>query len=449
MTALYTAELGLASGTHVLDVYPTITPRTTDVMRFNLSPVRCVARIYEIPLECMIRAAAPGASVTALAAILSGAVNTSLGVLPTFLKIKDASGTVLPEIGDIREGTSEKWEDLELAQFELPPGVDQLVSGAKFRLVFRARRSFPDANGVCEFEAERTLDADDLGRAVRYKKCRIRLDKAAAVAGTVSVQDTAAIRTLLTEEKPVSGWIRTIGTTDLPYRVTYPLWPLTHVAETESEVTRNLGGAGAPAPPAGAVKAEVGERRIEDPSRGVTRVTTTAETTAPNPEPWIKSNAPSGDRVSEETEVDGPEAKGEWKTLERITTTSPETRTHRRFALRGFGRSADAMEMSGGIAARGQVGAFVATRLREEVDVFAMGPSSLANVKIPPPLSGGWQLDGRSVTDAIGIAEDARSASQRLWQRVVRREYIWLGTDDPLASQELNDAISAAMTENL
>jgi hypothetical protein len=450
MTALYTCELGLASGTHVFDVFPTVSPRTSDVMRFNLSPVRCVARIYEIPLDCMIRAATPGASVTALAAILSGAVNTSLGVLPTFLKIKDASGTVLPEIGDIREGTSEKWEDLELAQFELPPGVDQLVSGTRFRLVFRARRSFPDANGVCEFTARRILDADELGRGVRRLVCTIRLDKAAAAAGTISVESTAAIRALLTEPKPTAGgWLRTIGTTDLPFRVEYPLHPLTHVAETESEVTRNQVGPGSPTPPAGAVKAETGVRRTEDPSRGVTRVTTTAETTAPNPEPWIDSNKPSGALVSTEIQVDGSEGKGEWKQLAAIASSGQQTRMHRRFALRGTGRRAGVIEMSGGIAAAVQTGPFVATRLREEIDVYALGPSSLEQLVVPPPPRGGGEHDRSSPPARMGIAEDARAASQRLWLRAVAREYFWLGTDDPAESPELKAAIAAAMTETL
>jgi hypothetical protein len=444
MTALYTCELGA----HVFGVFPLISPRTTDVMRFNLNPVRCVARIYEIALDCQAHASTPAASLAGLSSFLSGAVNT--GTLPTFLKIKDADGVVIPGIGDIREGTSEKWEDLELLQFELPPGITQLVSGTRFKLVFRARRSFPDANGVCEFTARRILDADELGRGVRRLVCTIRLDKAAAAAGTVSVESTAAIRALLTEAKPAAGgWLRTIGTTDLPFRVEYPLWPLTHVAETESEVTRNQVGPGSPTPPAGAVKAETGVRRVEDPSRGVTRVTSTAETTAPNPEPWIDTNAPSGPLVSKETQIDGSEGKGEWKQLAAITSNGQQTRVHRRFAMRGQGRRAAVLEMSGGIAAHVQTGAFVATRLREEIDVYALGPSSLEQMVIPPPLGGEWQLDGGSPADVIGIAEDARAASQRLWLRTVAREYIWRGAGDPLESAELKAAIAAAMTETL
>ena len=442
MVALYTCEL---QGYGTFDVMTPIVPRTADVMRFNLSPVRCAARVYEFPLDGIVRAGTPAASVAALGSLLSSAVNT--GTLPTSLKFKDSSGTVLPGIGDVREGTADLWEDLELIEFRLQPGAAQLVVEVRFSVTFRARRSFPDADGVCEFSAERTKDSDDLGRATRRKKCTIRLGKAAAVAAGDPglIETSAAIRALLEEPKPVSGWIRTIGTTDLPFRVTYPFWPLTHVAETESEVTRNVGGAGAPA---GATTADVGERLVEDPSRGLLRITATAETTAPNPGPWVESKAPSGDVVSSDLTVEMSEAKGEWKQIARLVGSGePDTRVHRRFALRGAGRRAGEIEMSGGIAARVQVGAFVAARLREEVDVYALGPSSLDKVAVPPPLSGGWLLDGSSVTDVIGISEDARAASQRLWQRAVTREYFWLGTDDPLKSSELNAAIADGMIE--
>lgn len=445
MTALYSCEL---QGYGTFDVMTPIVPRTTDVMRFHVppgQPPRCAARIYEFPLDGLVRAGTPAASVAALAT-LSSSVNT--GTLPTSLKFKDSSGTVLPGIGDIREGTSAKWEDLELLAFELPPGVDQLVAGVRFKVTFRARRSFPDADGVCEYEASRKLEADDQGRAVRRLRCKIRLDKASVVAGTISVETTTAIRALLTEPKPSATWIRTMGTTDLPYTIDYTLHPLTHVAETESEVTKNVGGGGSPP---GATHADIGERRVEDPSRGIVRVTTTADTDAPaNSLPWVESQAPAGDLVSAETSVEGPQAKGEWKAVEALSGASgPTTRLHRRFALRGSGRSADATEMSGGIAARAQVGPFVAQRLLEEIDVYAKGPLSLEQVAIPPPLGGGWALDGRSVTDAIGVAEDAKAASQRLWLRTVKREYLWLGTGDPLASSELNAAIAASMAEAL
>ena len=148
----------------------------------------------------------------------------------------------------------------------------------------------------------------------------------------------------------------------------------------------------------------------------------------------------------------GDKATGEWtynETLSSVASGTRTTRVQRRFALHGGGRRAGVIEMSGGIAARVQVGSFVAVRLREEIDVYAMGPAELAHVPIPPPLSGGWQLDGDSVTDVIGIDEDAVSASQRLWLRAVTREYLWLATTDPLESQELNAALAAAMTESL
>lgn len=449
MSSWYTVKLG----GYTFTAAPGINLEIEDVIRTNVSPNVRVAANYTWTLPSRVRAADSAAAVAAMQAAFAAMVNAR--ILPTTLEIENAAGTDLDQIGDVGVTATEGWEDLRVTSFQVNAVDGQLVAGAYFTLGFAARKTYPDTNGICEFEQNYVEETGSSGQEVRrlVTTIRLALRYTNGVTASNTITGTTAIAEQLRLAAP-SGWLRTKGNNTRGFEIEYPSYPLRHVATTTSEVTEATGSAGSTA---GAVEAEVVETVEFDPSRGISRRKVAASTSGnANAVGWVEAQEPANDLVSREIEgalAGGDKANGEWKSVEAISpsagASSKVTRVHRRFALRGGGRRAGVVEMSGGIAARVQIGPFVATRLREEVDVFAQGPAALEQVTIPPPLSGDWVLDGDAFADIIGIAEDALASSQRLWLRTVTREYLWLGTDDPLASPELNAALTASMTESL
>jgi hypothetical protein len=424
--AWYTAKLGA----YTFDVAPGVALSSVEIVRGNAAPNLLVARDHEWTLRCRVRADTPALVVTALQAFLTAAVNAR--VVPTSLEIEDATATDLAQLGAVIAGTAENWEDLRVTAFELPDDDGQLVAGAEFVLGFAARRSFPDADGVCELFQTREVDRDDFGNETRRltTEVRLALNYVNGVLASNTIEGTPAIRTQLTEILPV-GWRRTRGSTSVPFAVTYPAWPLRHRAVTVSEVTRNAGGA---TPPPGATSANTNERRVEDPEKGVLRIRYSAETVGSTAGlTWVQGQRPTGATGETEARVEEKTFSGEWQRLEPLVspTRGKITREKRTFQRSGGEREGGAVLMSAPHLPLATQGPWTVVRVVETVRIYALGVTTYEDLPLPDPLPAPWLMVEPASYPLPSVDEDSRYPAQRLWSRSATREYLLASGADP------------------
>jgi hypothetical protein len=432
--AYYTCSIG----SHTFSAFPDIEIETDEIVRTNVTPNRLVARNYRWLVRGRVNAATPADTATALLSLMTACVNPSSGTIPTSFKILDATPAALAQIGDVRTGTSEEWEDLQVTSFRILDGDESegkpFVADAEFEIGFSARRSFPDANGVCELFQTYTDAPDEFGNSVRtLTTTEVRLAKSSAN----TIAGTAAITSQLRVDVPV-GWRRTRGDLTRGFELEYIDYPLLHRARCVSEVTRNAGGA---SPPTGANTANTGKRTVNDPEKGVRRIFYDAETIGSTAGlTWVE-----GVRLSDatgETE-ERPEEKtyrGKWQRLEPLGTAprGKVTRDKREFVRVGGERGGGSAVLSPPFLPLSGRGPWLPVRLVETVRVYALGASSDADVPLPDPLlEPDWLLVEPVQCPEALVDEDSDYPDQRLWRRDATREYRWAGTGDPSANAAL------------
>lgn len=429
-------------GTEVFEASPAIEIEADRVVRENLSPVQAVAINYVITLLCRVR---EDATTTAAAKLgTSIAANLHTKTCPR-LRILDSAGVAIPQIGLIDEAAVDGsavnlgWEDPRVIGFRLPNGDGQLRAGATFTLVIAVRRSFPDADGVCEFEQEREVSTDASGNETVRRTTRLRIAK-----WTGFTVETAAIAARLREDAPV-GWLRTVGAEPLGFSYREPLYPQRHLAETVSEVVLAgvTGGTGSTA-------AKTGETVVDDPEKGIRRRTYSAESTGgEDPAAWVDGQAPGGPLVSSESSSEvgsSRTARATWRKVEVIQGQGPSGRTtkvRRVFDLTGGRRVVGAKRQSPPARPNVKRGPFDAYQLTESIEVFALGPAGFGDFAIPDPLPGPWLL-GRVEPGLPRVTEEAVDAAQALWLYPIVRTYTWDSTADPLADSALLGAVFVA-----
>lgn len=440
--AWYTCSIG----SHTFSAYPDILIETDEVVRTNVTPNRLVARYYRWLVRGRIVAASPSATATALLSFMTACVNPASGVLPTTFQILDATSTVVAQIGNVVTGTSEEWEDLQVTLFRLLDQEGSLVADAQFEVGFSARRSFPDANGICELVQEYRDFPDENGNTVRnLTTTEIRLAKSSANL----IASTAAITAQLTVTKP-PGWSRTKGSTSRGFTLEYLDYPLLHRARCESEVVSNAGGA---TPPTGAQTATTADRIVDDPEKGVRRHFYSAEAVGSvDGLTWIEDQRPADATGETESRNEEKTYSGKWQYLEPLAAppVGKVTRTKRTYQVNGGGVEGGAIRMSPPFLPHVSVGARAESRLVETVRVYALGVTSYADIPLPDALSSPWLLVEPALSSEPSVDEDSRFPSQRLWLRSAVREYLWNGAGaDPRLDAALAAAVVADATVSL
>jgi hypothetical protein len=426
--ALYSVEIGA----YEFDLAPATAIDTERVVRANASPNECVAVNYTFALSCRLRADTPAAVATALTAALASWHDTR--TCPAFV-IKDEGGAVVGDF-DVEEGTDD-WEDVHVAAFSLPAGDGQLVSGATFSLVIRARRSFPDSDGICEFDAAYDNENDEWGNEVQRLTVRFRFAKASTVDDPEDY--TAAVKARLALEAPV-GYVRTVGGTSLGFIYRHPLYPEAHVVETVSEVRVT----GAVSGSSGATRASTGTRTTIDPVKGIRRITHTAETSGgSDPGAWVEENQPTAAHVSHDVSVENgstKSARGEWTQVEAFRARGKTTDVTCTYAIRGGRREVDAVKMTPPYRPKVRRGPFTEWRVVETVEVRALGATSIGDFAVPDPLEAPFVLG--AVDHALPrVEEPAVDPAQRLWLWVITRDYVWDSEETPFAHPALAEAV--------
>jgi hypothetical protein len=424
-------------GDYLFDAMPAVEPECERVVRPGPDPNVAVAVNWTIPLICRVRETADVGSAALLGAFLAACVHTD--ECPAFL-ITDAAGTPLPEWGEIDPDAVDDaaanlgWEDVRLVSFRLPQGEGQLMAGATFFVTIQARRSFPDADGICELDQEYVAGEDASGNETeRLETTYIRF----ARAGGANIE-TAAVVARIRLACPV-GYTRTVGG-DRGYVYREPLYPERHVATgvvSEIALTTISGSTGAK-------DATLGERIVDDPARGLRRTTNTARTTGgDDPLGWVEDQAPSSLIVSGETTFEeGTEktATGEWRRIEALDPLGKTTKVVRTLTIRGGRREVGAIKMSPPVRPVVQRGAFEPYRITETLEVYALDPKVFEDFKIPPPLPLPFVF-GPEDSSEPRVSEDATVAEQRLWVWAITREYGWNAVDHPRTRPEFRDAV--------
>lgn len=455
MAEIYRATLG----SYTFDVQPITSIKSVGVIRESVSPNVCVARLYEWRMRCRVPATTdaiatvPPSAATNLGTFLSSAFHTR--TLPTSLSILDSAGTAIPQIGDI--SVSGGWEDLQLVDFDLASVAEhpgQMVAGAYFELSFRARKSLPDSNGICELDLEYETTSDDVGREVRRVSGLIRLSLAAYTTGT-RITDAAVVSAAGIKLPCPAGWNRSRGNNSNGFDVRYPKYPRLIEATVVSEVTLNGGGVSGAS---GAKSADVAVRHKDDPARGLLVTTTTAETTGPDSGAaleWVQQQQPPESTGETLEEASKKHARGEWETRGPLTAAAADagkvTRVTRAYTLRGGERSAYASAKASGLRPKiVSGGPFSPYVLAESIRIFARGPEALTDVPAPKPLGAPWVLDGDDAVDAMPVVEeDANYPGQRVWVRVLERRYLWNGDGDPRSDGQLVARVMSDATTNI
>lgn len=429
----------LLIGAYELDLSPAIEIDADRIVRESTNPVTCVAINYVLGLTVTVRRDATDDAAAKLGDELAAYLHTR--TCPR-VRIQTAAGVNIDEIGLIDEsaldgsGVNLGWEDPRIIGFRLPRGDAQLRAGVTFTLTIAARRSFPDADGVCEFDQERETTPDANGNTVIRRTTRLRIAK-----WTGYTVETAAIAARLREDAEV-GWIRTVGAEPLGFAYREPLYPLRHVAETVSEVVLAgvTGGTGSTA-------AKTGESVAEDPEKGIRRRTYTAENTGgENPLGWVEDQEPGGSLVSTETSSETGStntARATWRKVEVINPQGPNGRTakvRRVFDLTGGRSVIGSVKMSRPIRPHIQRGPFEAYELTESIEVFALGPRGYDDFALPPPLPEPWLL-GPVEPGLPRRDEEAVDPDQALWIYPLVRRYAWDSAGDPLTDEALKGAV--------
>lgn len=429
----YTVEL---EG-HVFSSSPATTLVAERLHRLDENPITHRVSTFTIELErCRVPTAdgTPDGAVDALVAFLQACAHKS--IIPTYLRIKDAGGTVLPEIGDIHTGnTSEQWEELLITRIALPASVAQLKAGAEFSITLTARRTFATADGLVECEREWSSDAGVDGREVRTLRSRIVMRR-----GTAVPTGASWLLALVRQAAP-AGWVRLTGnlpgTNTIGASVVYPRHGQAHEAQFFSQVQRLSGGVVAPTGAGDAVESTV---RRDRPDLGLVEVLTRAEATgAVEPEAYLEGKVPPGG-VGERSVAKGgrAEAAGTWRTYElaglplagktnRVTVT--------RQLLEG-GRPVVVTPIPGFLPTirRGPPAEW---RLVETVEAFALGAMKTmlefpTLSRLPKP----WVVDPAGTFESLPrLAERGATADQDRWERVSVRVYVWDGEVAPLEDE--------------
>lgn len=436
--ALYSVEIGSYSFT----LAPATAIETERVIR-PISPNECVAINYTFRLVARLRGDTAALVVTALQSALTSWHDTR--TCPRF-RLKDEAGSVISPF-DVDEAGSPSldWEDVRVESFDLPSGDGQLVAGATFAVVIRARRSFPDSDGICEFDAQEDHENDEFDNEVLRRTVRFRWAKDDVVAMEAS---SPAVQTRLRVDGEV-GWVRTIGGSDLGFIFRYPLYPALHVVETVSEVRKSGGVSGA----SGATRATTGRRVTIDHAKGIRRVTETAETSgAGDPESWVREQRPSAEIVSEDVSVETGtvrSARAEWTRVEAFRARGKTTDVTPTYAVSGGVRSGDSVEMTPPYRPKIRRGPFTAWRITETIEVRALGATTYDDFALPDPLGAPFELVEEDAADPR-VEEPAIDPAQRLWLWVVTRSYLWDSEDHPRSHPALKAAtFSDALEEGL
>lgn len=427
--SLYTVEIG----GYAFALAPATAIETERVVR-PTSPNEAVAVNHTFRLACRVRADTPAAVTTAFLAAVNSWLYTR--TCPRF-RLKDEAGAVISPY-DVDEDRSPtlNWEDVRLEACDLPAGDGQLVSGATFTLVLRARRSLPDADGICEFDAQEDHENDEFDNQVLRRTVRFRWAKASVV----EMEDaSSAVQDRLRVDGEV-GWVRTVGGSDLGFIFRYPLYPEFHVVETVSEIRTSSGVSGA----SGATRATTGTRTTVDPAKGLRRITQTAETSgAGDPEGWVQDQQPSAEYVSHDVSVEigtVRSARAEWTRVEAFRANGKTTDVTRTYAVSGGLRTGDSVEMTPPYRPKIQRGPFTAYRITETVEVRALGATALSDFAVPDPLGVPFVLVEEDAA-LPRVEEQAIDPAQRLWLWVVTRTYLWDSEDDPKSHQALAAAV--------
>ena len=449
MPEMYNVSLG----GYAFTCQPVTSIKSTSVIRESVSPNVRVALLYEWRMRCRVPATTdalatvPPSAATNLGTFLTSQLHTR--TMSSSLAITDSAAAAIPVIGDV--SVSGGWEDLQLVEFDMASPADatgQLVAGAWFELLFRARKSLADANGICELELEHETSSDESGREVRRVSGLVRLSLAAYSAPTnARITDAAVVTAGGYKLACPAGWNRSRGNNTNGFDVRYPKYPRLHEAFVVSEVTQNGGGV---AGPSGSKSADVSLRVRHDPSKGVVRTTTRAETAgAEGALAWVVEQQPAESTGETLEETSKKAASGEWETIGPLTTAQAQsdkvTKVRRRYSLSGGERPAGETRMASGEAVVTRAAGRSAYRLRESIDVQAQGLTLIGECPAPAPLSLPWVLDGeRPVDDLAAIDEDADYPAMRLWVRVLEREYFWAGKGDPRENAALIARVEAA-----
>lgn len=435
--ALYALEIG----SYAFALAPATSISTERIVRANTSPNEAVAINYTFSLVCRLRADTAAGVMTALTTALSSWQDTR--TCGRF-RLKDAAGAVISPF-DVDEARSPTlgWEDVRVVSFDLPAGDGQLVEGATFSVVIAARRSLPDSDGVCEYDANYSEDADEFGNEVRRLTVSFRFAKSAVVSSPASY--SSSLRSRLRLAAP-PGYVRTAGSSSLGFSYEHPLYPLTHVVRTVSEVRTVSGGGGTSVPaPDGAVSARITRRRVVDPERGIVRITDGAEVSGgENPQAWVREQRPGASIVSEAITAElgsTANARGEWTRIEPFRSGEGKTvDITRTYALGGGRREIGATRMTPPYRPHLAEGPFGHYTLSETVEVRAKGAETIDEFAVPDPLPEPWRLS--SVSHALPrVEESAIDPEERLWLWVITREYVWDAPSHPLDNQALTKAV--------
>lgn len=430
--ALYSIEIGA----YEFEATPSCAIDSERIVRRSLSPNEAVAINYTFSLVCRIRStdALPDNGVAGLLTALAAWHDTR--TCPAFV-LRDADDEIVSPF-NVSESADLGWEDVRLVSFSLPADPAQLVAGATFSLVIQARRSFPDSDGICEYDATHEVTADEFGNEVQRLAVSFRFAKA-SITSTPALANPAtytdAIKARLRLAAP-PGYVRTVGSAALGFSYEHPLYPLTHVVNTVSEVRTTGGVTGS----SGATSARTETRRVVDPEKGLVRVTESAETSGgEDPEAWVRGQRPGAAIVSEAITVglgSTQTARGEWTRIESFRGTGKTTDVTRTYALRGGRRALGATAMTPPLLPHLARGPFEPYVLSETVEVRAKGATALGDFELPGPLTAPWVLG--AVSYALPrVEESAVDPNERLWLWVVTREYLWDDVNSPLLNSEL------------
>jgi hypothetical protein len=406
-------------------------------------PATLAAMAYRIRLDgCRIPSADGAASGarSALVTFLTGTIHKA--VTPTSLTITEGA-SALSEIGTI--STSGGWDEIEVAAFDLPHSDELLLAGAEFALEVRARRVFPDSDGVVELERVYREQAGVDGLTRRELVSTIRMRDGTPVPTSGTVADLLALPLL-------PGWVREQGGTR-GFDLEFTRYPRQDNARTVSVVRQVGGGSSAPE---GSTGARVTITRREEVRRGYLEVTTSAAATGVDEEDgqaWLDERRPAGSWGEETLDELGKTADGRWVTRERLGTD--EVVYDVRATLLPGGHPLREEPRSAGMRPLLRAGARRAWRLRVEADATFLAvdgappsPGLIRLVTLPPGAS--WRVDeSASAWSLPRVAEDGASDGVGdVWSWSSATEWVWDSDESPL-TQQLLEFVRSGPAPNL
>lgn len=397
------------------------------------SPLAVARDLWRITVRHQLRADTQANLMAAISSYFTGFALK--GVQPTYLKILDATGTAIPDIGAIDVSVSSAWESLRLMReldidgpsVEEPGELRELVT---VQFALEAERSYPDADGVTDLEQTEGEEADENGLVLRRRVTRLRLSRITTntIAGLASGYALPAS----------PGWVRVEGTnTTSGVKIEYLDAPLKKQAILTSVVAQVGSGT---VPPPGTSQAPVHEvERAEDPERGLLVVTTRAEVQArTGAQSWVSGRRPEESVGKASFDKPNLRATGEWRHLEPLRAPSEGKITARRWtrSLQGGGRAVSVAQVYGGVQPKVRVGPQVPFELVEIADVTGLGVAQLADLPTPPgpEPKASWVERQPLRLDSLPVIEShGRQPNQHVGRRQVSRRWLWVGQGSPLS----------------